>query len=180
MTLKIIILMIMSSPELYLSKSRQYLIKQNAEYVIEVSKKYNFDPMLIFALIYVESGWKKTAVSSAGACGLTQVLPKYTGNRRGGRNSAGVERLTCEQLKSPRTSIRAGIKTLSWWRKYHNGNISRALCSYNAGFRCSYKKNKQGKIVKKPSKLGMRYSRKVLGYKNKFLKKYNLILAKQL
>lgn len=178
MTLKIIIFMIMSSPEFYLSKSRQYSVKQNAEHVIKVSEKYNFDPMLIFALIYVESGWNKTAVSSAGACGLTQVLPKYTGNGRGGANPAGVKRLTCEQLKSPKISISTGVKTLSWWRKYHNGDISRALCSYNAGFRCSYKKNKKGKIIKKPNKHGMRYSRKVIKYKNKFSKKYNSILAK--
>lgn len=178
MSLKLAILIILSSPEFYLSKSRVNTLNKNAEYVVELSKKHNFDPMLIFALIYVESGWKKTAVSSAGACGLTQVLPKYTGNGRGGRNPAGVKKLTCEQLKSPRASIRAGIKTLGWWRRYHNGNISRALCSYNAGFRCSYKKNKQGRIVKRPSKLGMRYSRKVLRYKDKFSKKYNLILAK--
>ena len=151
--------MIMSSPEFYLSKSRQYSVKQNAEHVIKVSEKYNFDPMLIFALIYVESGWNKTAVSSAGACGLTQVLPKYTGNGRGGANSAGVKRLTCEQLKSPKISISTGIKTLSWWRKYHNGNISRALCSYNAGFRCG---GTRGRPV---SRGGMRYARKVLAKK---------------
>lgn len=178
MSLKLAILIILASPEFYLSKSRNNTVKKNAEYVIDLSKEYNFDPMLIFALIYIESGWRKTAVSSAGACGLTQVLPKYTGNGRGGRNPAGVKKLTCEQLKSPKVSIRAGIKTLSWWRKYHGGDISRALCSYNAGFRCSYKKNKKGKIIKKPNKFGMRYSRKVLRYKDKFSKKYNLILAK--
>ena len=178
MSIKLAILIIMASPEFYLSKGRLNTVKKNSEYVVSLSKEYNFDPMLIFALIYVESGWKKTSVSSAGACGLTQVMPKYTGNGRGGKNPAGVKKLSCDQLKKSRVSIKAGIKTLNWWRKYHNGDISRALCSYNAGFRCSYKKNKKGKIVKSPNKHGMRYSRKVLRYKNKFSKKYSLILAK--
>ncbi len=169
MTLKIIILMIMSSPEFYLSKSRQHLIKQTAEYVVEVSKKYNFDPMLIFALIYTESGWKKSAVSSAGACGLTQVLPKYTGNGKGGKNSAGVKKLTCKQLKNPRVSIYTGIKTLRWWRAYHKGDIKRALCGYNAGFRCK---------GSRPSSGGMKYAEKIFYYKNKFIKKYKEILSK--
>tara|TARA_Y100000114_G_scaffold157288_1_gene188935 strand:- start:25135 stop:25659 length:525 start_codon:yes stop_codon:yes gene_type:complete len=174
MSIKLAILIILALPEFYLSKSRLNTVKKNAEYVVELSKKHNFDPMLIFALIYVESGWKKTVVSSAGACGLTQVLPKYTGNRKGGKNPAGVEKLSCDQLKNPRISIRAGIKTLSWWRKYHNGNISRALCSYNAGFRCGSPKRPRAR----PNRSGMRYSRKVIRYKNKFLEKYNLILAK--
>jgi soluble lytic murein transglycosylase-like protein len=168
MALKIAILLIMSSPEFYLSKSRINTLNKNADYIITMSHKYDFDPLLIFALIYTESGWKKTAVSSAGACGLTQVIPKYTGNGRGGKSPAGVKRLTCDQLKDPRVSIKAGIKTLHWWRAYYGEDISRALCGYNAGFRCS---------GKKPSSGGMRYSRKVLSYKDDFNIKYKNMLA---
>ena len=159
MSLSLIFVMIMSSSQFGLSKYRIKTIKNNAEYTINLSKKHNFEPSLIFALIYIESGWKASAESNKGACGLTQVLPKYTGNKRGGLNSAGVERLSCKELKNPKISIRAGIKTLSWWRKYHSNDITRALCSYNAGFRCG------GTRDRPVSRGGMRYARKVLAKK---------------
>ena len=149
----------MSSPQFGLSKYRIKTIKNNVDYTINLSKKYNFEPSLIFALIYVESGWRASAESNKGACGLTQVLPKYTGNKRGGLNLAGVKKLSCKDLKNPKISINAGVKTLSWWRKYHSNDIKKALCSYNAGFRCG------GVSGRSISRGGMRYARKVLAKK---------------
>ena len=141
--------MIFSSgpPDFWLSEHRQELICKQASTVIKESKKNSIDPSLLLALITVESNWKTTAVSSANACGLTQVIPKYTGSI--------TKKYTCNQLKDPKTSIKAGAKILSWWMKYHNGNTTSALCAYNAGFRC-------GKDRKRPSRGGMRYAKKVL------------------
>ena len=148
LTAKIICLIFASGPpDFWLSEYRQALVCKQASTVIEESAKNDVDPSLLLALITVESNWKRTAVSSANACGLTQVIPKYTGNI--------TKRYTCEQLKRPKTSIKAGAKILAWWIKYHSGNITSALCGYNAGFRC-------GKDRKRPSKGGMRYARKVL------------------
>ena len=148
LTAKIICLIFASGPpDFWLSEYRQDLVCKQASTVIEESAKNDVDPSLLLALITVESNWKRTAVSSANACGLTQVIPKYTGNI--------TKRYTCEQLKHPKTSIKVGAKILAWWIKYHNGNITSALCGYNAGFRC-------GKNRKRPSKGGMRYARKVL------------------
>ena len=55
---------------------------------------------------------------------------------------------------------------MSWCIKYHDGDISRALCGYNAGFRCGH----VSKPGVKPNKHGMRYAKKVLKYA-KILKK---------
>ena len=148
LTIKLICLIFSSGPpDFWLSEHRQELICKQASTVIKESKKNSIDPSLLLALITVESNWKRTAVSSANACGLTQVIPKYTGSI--------TKKYTCNQLKDPKTSIKTGAKILSWWMKYHNGNTTSALCAYNAGFRC-------GKDRKRPSKGGMRYAKKVL------------------
>jgi len=138
--------------------------------IVKSSKKRKIEPELLISLIFVESSFDRRAVSYAGACGLTQVMPKYTGG------PALRKKLTCKQLKNPRISIRSGAKILSWWIKHHKGNISQALCGYNAGFRCSYRKNKKGKIVKRPNKYGMRYAKKVLKFSKKIKTKKNSFL----
>ena len=74
----------------------------NTPHVIEASKNYNIDPTVMAALIWVESRWSSKAVSWAGACGLTQVLPKYV-------------KETCEELKNPKTSIYTGAHSLNKW-----------------------------------------------------------------
>lgn len=115
--------------------------------IIKEAEKQNIDPALLTGLIFVESSFNPWVVSSAGACGLTQVIPKYTGKY------SPVKKYTCEQLKNPYTSIAAGAKILRWWIDYHDGNVSRALCGYSSGFRCK---------GKKPLRAGMIYSKKVL------------------
>ena len=130
----------------------QKIMCQNASQIERSAAENGLDPYTLVALVYVESGWTPSAVSSAGACGLTQVLPKYSA---GYRNRFG-RKLTCKDLKNPKTSIKRGAKILAWWVKYHDGNLDRALCSYNAGFRCKTTKKR-----KAPHPAGMRYSRKV-------------------
>jgi len=140
-----------SPPDFYLSKSRKSLACNSAKQIVSESKKAGLEPTLIMALISVESNWKKTAVSRANACGLTQVIPKYTGKI--------TKKHTCAQLKVPKNSIYVGIKTLKYWIDWHKGDISRGLCAYNAGYRCG---------GKRPNKHGMRYARKVLRIKSMF------------
>ena len=146
-------------PDFYLSQSRKNLACKSTNQIIQESNAVDIDPTLVMALIFVESNWKRTAVSRANACGLTQVIPKYTGKI--------TKKHTCEQLQIPKNSIHVGIKTLKFWIDHHKGSIDKGLCSYNAGYRCSHVKNKKGKIVKRPNRHGMRYARKVLKVKSK-------------
>jgi soluble lytic murein transglycosylase-like protein len=119
--------------------------------VIEASEKYELDPALVVSLIRVESRWKATAVSRSKACGLTQVLAKYSD-------------YSCEQLKDPKTSIFEGARKLRFWiYKYGKGRIKTGLCGYNAGFRCKGK-NKNA--------TGVRYAKKVIKYANDLRDKY--------
>jgi soluble lytic murein transglycosylase-like protein len=132
------------------------------ETVIKASEKYDIRPELLIAMIRVESRWSPRAVSKAGACGLTQVLPKYTKRPK----------LSCEQLKNPTTSIMTGAKKLNFWiHKYGKGNERVGLCGYLAGFRCKGKnKNKKGYN---------RYAPKVLKYASLVLNSFKEELKEQ-
>ena len=118
--------------------------------VIEKEARANgIDPYTLTALIIVESGLRANVVSSKNACGLTQVIPKYTGGPW-----SGNKKYTCDQLKNPKTSIAVGSKILSWWIDYRGEDIRAALCSYNAGFRHCDKYRKTA--------AGFKYADKVL------------------
>ncbi len=125
--------------------------------IVKESTRHNIDPVIFVSLIYTESSFNYWAVSNKGACGLTQVMPKYTGKY------SPVKKYSCEQLKNPYTSIRAGTKIFKWWIKYaerKNGNIRNALCGYNAGFRHCF--NKDPKLnIKKYSNKVLRIARKL-------------------
>ena len=154
---ELILALCMSIPALGMTS---YSNKKACEYlpqVLESSQKQDISPEVIIGLIFVESSFQRKVVSNAGACGLTQIIPKYTGKI--------TKKYSCEYLmKNPRESIAAGVKILRWWIDYHKEKkkdkvastqevLKLALCSYNAGFRCS---------GRRPSKGGMRYARKVL------------------
>ena len=119
---------------------------KHSRQVVKASSKYKLDPYLLTALIKVESNWKPHVVSPAGACGLTQVISKYS-------------KYNCEQLKNPKTSIWEGAKKLNYWiYKYGKGDVKTGLCGYNAGFRC------KGRSA---IKSGLTYARKVVTMSNR-------------
>lgn len=116
--------------------------------VIEVSKEYHLDPIILTALIHVESRWSPRAKSRAGACGLTQVIPKFS--RKFGY-------VGCRMLKRrPKLAIRKGGQILNYWIKtYGKGDVLKGLCAYNAGYRCS---------GKNANKRGIAYAKKIVDY----------------
>tara|TARA_R100000388_G_C7241752_1_gene161941 strand:+ start:1019 stop:1564 length:546 start_codon:yes stop_codon:yes gene_type:complete len=122
---------------------------EHIPYVLEVSQENKIKPEVFLGLIITESMWNHEVVSYAGACGLTQVLPKYS-KKYGGKD----RNLTCDELKVPRISIKTGAKILNYWfYKYAKKRYKLALCGYNAGFRCK---------GDNPNKQGMKYAKKVL------------------
>jgi len=78
-------------------------------------------PGLVMALIDVESGFNRYAVSYAGAVGLMQVMPFWP-------ESLGMRRH--QLIKSPE-NIRMGCAIFRFYLKRESNNIARALARYN-------------------------------------------------
>jgi len=113
-----------------INEESKVLACERSQRMVSKSSEMNLDPFIFYAVIHHESRWRSDAVSAAGACGLTQVIPKWTGDMTGGVV------YSCEELKDPRTSIRAGMHALNYWLTRANGNVVKGLCAYNAGNRC--------------------------------------------
>lgn len=79
------------------------------------------DPQMVLGLIQVESGFKKYAVSSAGARGFMQVMPFWV--QVIGRKEDNLFHL--------RTNLRYGCTILRYYLDIEQGDLFRALGRYN-------------------------------------------------
>jgi peptidoglycan lytic transglycosylase len=97
------------------------------------------DPALVAALIWQESAFDPTAVSTAGARGLMQIMPP-TGRtvsrklgRAAGKKAAARRRAPAPNLTDPTTALTLGTHYLRQMLDRYGGRVERALAAYNAG-----------------------------------------------
>lgn len=79
------------------------------------------DPLLVLGLIEVESGFRKYAVSKAGARGYMQVMPFWVKEIGSGKDN----------LFHLRTNLRYGCTILRLYLDMEDGDLFRALGRYN-------------------------------------------------
>lgn len=89
--------------------------------IAQAAARYNLDPAVLHGLIQQESGFNPNSRSSAGALGLTQLMP-------GTASSLGVA-----NPLDPVESIEGGARYLSQMMSRFGGNTEEALAAYNAG-----------------------------------------------
>lgn len=87
----------------------------------QAAARNGVEPAVLYGLIEQESGFNPSAQSSAGAAGLTQLMPSTAA-------SLGVT----EPL-NPTQSIEGGARLLGELQRQFHGNIQYALAAYNAG-----------------------------------------------
>ena len=85
------------------------------------ASRAGLDPQLVLGLIQVESGFKKYAVSTAGARGLMQVMPFWV-------KQVGAKG---DNLFDMRKNIRYGCTILRHYLDMEKGDLYRALGRYN-------------------------------------------------
>lgn len=89
--------------------------------VHQTAKKFTLDPMLILALINVESAFDQYALSSAGARGLMQVMPFW-------KKEIGKPG---DSLFDMKTNLRYGCAILSLYLAKEKKDRTKALARYN-------------------------------------------------
>jgi soluble lytic murein transglycosylase-like protein len=106
------------------------LRSQVSRAISEEARRAGYDPLLILAIIDVESDFDPEAVSSRGARGLMQILPvtlHWFAEKQG-------LRLTREEMAAdPALCVRLGIRYLRSLQDRFGGDLPTALMAYNAG-----------------------------------------------
>jgi soluble lytic murein transglycosylase-like protein len=116
-------------------------------YFAEASATYGVDEKLLKAVAKAESNFNASAVSSAGAIGIMQLMPSTA-------SGLGVS-----DAFDARENILGGAKYLSQLLNKYNGDTSLALAAYNAG---SARVDEYGGIP--PYAETQNYVKKVLAY----------------
>ena len=96
-----------------------------AQRIHAAASRAGIDPVVAFGLVNVESSFRRTAVSWAGAVGYTQVMPA-TARWMDPR----VER---RDLFEPDVNLRLGFEYLAYLLEYYEGDLRMALTAYNRG-----------------------------------------------
>ena len=90
-------------------------------FIVNSSRRYSIDPLLIYAQMHQESSFKIQATSHKGASGLMQLMP------------ATARRFGVTKIYDPQQNIDAGVKYMRWLLDKFNGDVVLALAGYNAG-----------------------------------------------
>lgn len=101
-----------------------------SQYAFNSAQKYNFDPLLVLALIRQESRFEASIVSSAKAIGLCQLMPATAKEVARSINYPAPD---FKALCNPAYNIELGSKYLSGLLKQFNGQGYLAVAAYNAG-----------------------------------------------
>ena len=91
------------------------------EIISAMSEAHGVDPMLVRALIQVESNYRPRAKSHKGAMGLMQLMPATAREHKVGNPY------------DPKANIAAGVKHLKGLIDRFDGALDMALAAYNAG-----------------------------------------------
>ena len=89
--------------------------------VVEQSAEHGVSPALVRAVIHQESGEDPSAISSAGAMGLMQLMP-------GTADAYGVD-----DPFDPEQNVAGGTALLADLLRQYHGDVRLALAAYNAG-----------------------------------------------
>jgi soluble lytic murein transglycosylase-like protein len=127
-------------------------VRRLTDVIYSESRKFDYDPMFIVAIILTESSFRKGQRSPVGAGGLMQVMP-FVGADIASRS--GIEWEGEATLYDPEVNISLGTQHL-FEQILKFGNIRDALVSYNMG------ETRVRSMIRQNRPLPKRYLNKVL------------------
>jgi N-acetylmuramoyl-L-alanine amidase len=92
-----------------------------------VARDNGWNPAIVKAIAWQESGWRNDVVSSAGAIGIMQVMPdtgRFVSERLAGRTL---------DLNDPADNVLAGVLFLDYLHGITGGDLDRMLAGYYQG-----------------------------------------------
>lgn len=92
--------------------------------------RYGVDPLLVAAVIRVESKYNPDAVSPKGALGLMQIMPSTADWIA---TQVGIENLTEEMILNPEINIQMGTWYLANLSNEFEGRLDVIIAAYNGG-----------------------------------------------
>ncbi|WP_027157654.1 transglycosylase SLT domain-containing protein [Methylobacter luteus] len=95
--------------------------KKYADMIAQAAVRHQVDAKLLHAVIQAESAYDATAVSSAGAVGLMQLMP------------ATARRYGVTDRRDPDQNINGGTRYLKDLLRMFDSNLNLAVAAYNAG-----------------------------------------------
>lgn len=104
----------------WLARQRNRVSKFD-DIIYKYSDRLEIDPILVKAIIQVESGFDPMTVSHKGARGLMQLMP------------GTAKRFNVTKVHDPEQNIRGGIEYLAVLLKMFPHDLSKAIAAYNAG-----------------------------------------------
>lgn len=124
--------------ELTLKQIEAYIHAQNPKLdqkklalaIINVSRKYNYDPIFILAIIKTESRFNPNAVGTSGEIGLMQIRPSTAEWIAKKKKFIWVNR---EELFDPEYNIHLGALYFKYLKKSLKSKASDYITAYNMG-----------------------------------------------
>lgn len=102
--------------------------EQLQQWAQQAASEAGVSPELFMGLIQQESGWNPNARSPVGAFGLTQIMPATAADP-----GFGIRGLSKAQLQDPMAQLRFGARYLKTMLDRYDGDVDKALASYNWG-----------------------------------------------
>ncbi len=123
----IAVLVIVQGKEMWLRITHPYKYQET---IRNYASEYQLDPLLVAAVINVESKFDPKAESSKGAKGLMQLLDDTA---VWGADHIGITTFEKGQLFTPEINIRIGCWYLARLLNQYDGDKTLALAAYNGG-----------------------------------------------
>jgi soluble lytic murein transglycosylase-like protein len=90
-------------------------------YIVDSSRRYSIDPLLIYSQMHQESTFKLRAMSPKGARGLMQLMP------------GTARRFGVDNIYDAKQNIDGGVRYMRFLLDMFGGDVNLALAGYNAG-----------------------------------------------